>query len=86
MEQNRHWEGRIFLGTESLLTYGRIFDGWTYAEIAEEPDCSPCFLCHRLSTQREQVRREPVQSPLRLFPTEREEVSHGLQQVRPPGR
>jgi len=76
---NRRWEGRRFSDAERFLAYQRILEGRSYVEIAAELDCSLNFLYRQFGAQKERARREPVRSPLRLSPAQREEISRGLQ-------
>lgn len=61
------------------MAYQRILEERSFVEIAVELDCSLKFLYHHFGMQQECARLEPVRSPLRLSPSEREEISRGLQ-------
>lgn len=76
---SRRWQGRRFGDSERFLAYQRIIEGRPYVEIAAELDCSLNFLYRQFGAQKERARREPVRSPYRLSPAEREEISRGLQ-------
>lgn len=71
--------GRRFSNAERFLAYQRILEGRSYVEIAAELDCSLNFLYRQFGPQKERAKREPVRSPLRLAPAEREEISRSLQ-------
>ena len=76
----RRWQGRRFTDAERLFAYGRILQGATYVEIAEELDCSLQFLYRLFGTQRDRRLVPGRRSPLRLSIDQREEISRGLQE------
>lgn len=60
------------------MAHQRILKGGARVEIAAELNCSQ-LPCRQFGAQKERAQREPVRSPLRFSPAEREEISRGLQ-------
>jgi transposase, IS30 family len=76
----RRWEGRRFSDDDLRLAFERILAGVSYVDIASELNCSLKFLYRQFGTQRERASAPAKRSPLRLSPSEREEISRGLQE------